>query len=1794
MTKMRKIYVLDEAGHLQEIDAGITEYSELRDAPIYTTYNGVQLVNSTVSLNQQEELVITAAEGVNAWSDAELLTFCSKATDGRYDVLTAAQGHEILLIDSTNEKLGRRYRRIGVDQDQIYDLDIAKWITITDTTAKNLIFQFLNQDEIKDSMVVGDPLVLKFYYYSNVGTARVTVTMNGTTFTVGTVSSGENIDIDLTRRVVDGSNKISVKFTNDATYAFVPELDINGINITYSPEFNQYKNFSDNINFDYACSGSSNKVVHFEVINANGETYHHSVAHNAGYYGSSATLKAEWFAKGENTIKTYMQAVDENGAEVTRTITTTYKIPFLTDDDPLLMVYYEDWNDLKQYASISIPYYIWKRGETAASLDSIKFAMESDAITPNGKIEYEYNTSDPGALVNYLQYNTVHRWLISSLPTSYIGTEDKKMAFSIQGIYGESSTNKYLKTGVTVKSSSSAMQTVEGYKFNFSATDLTRATDIWTSTGTDVKTMTLKDFNWNTDGIQIDEEGNQSLHFAPAATAVLSETTNPLFGAYNQRYSLEVSFKVAASASEDVIAKYYDPNAMNPDAYGLFIYPNKALFKYSGGTSEINYIAGERTHLAYVICNKTVTDEDLTTGQGTKTANMLYLFVYLNGILSQMKPIATNTTFPSNCGTMEFNCNNNDFDLYVFRGYSTSLSSAQVLQNYIATFGDAAKKEQIYLANNLYDATKSTGVQGEFEIDFNQVKGKIPCYVMVMDTLPRTKDYLNVLGIYYEKEGEVNVEPGAWVEKMKQDLTGIPKATTYYYYREQKKDADGNVIPGQYTAWKRNKPIEVGGQGTSSLAYPRHNFKFKHNKNNQFYIKGHTAGPDRTFTFKADYMDSSGANNIGNAQVLDNAIVREKWVGTPVASKPNLRVNLDGFPVAVFWCQSSNGLKGGVVQDENAKDVFDHKDKPLYDAITVNSENPLVGEVTPLNPKYLGTFNFNYDKKAKKLLGWDEDIFQGFEFRGNSSKCNLFRGFENFSAFASTSEGFEWRWTWCSDFIDDFHDGNLDVTIDGGYVKEVEIEDDTAIVAGTEAEYLAGDADCIDAYNRYYVEKDGKQLQLVLANEDGTYSPINYISFNEGNKNWKISKCEGISKPDIGICLEYGVKLAEKDGVMSLVYQLPYGISNEEPLGKEYEDGSHYYKFSWNPEHEFKFEYNTEAEYFQNIDNWTAFAPITQIKAKKISYVENAEGTHIYDNDLAEYHTMAAYAADTDFDKLDKEGNRLFSEERYNEVVEYLDLDGTEEVITWDYMKFTMKNWCYVNEAINHCDVKDARSVLDSNITWGDNGKGLFVWDALTNYMAASITTGLCDNFAKNMFMHSYDGGLTWSPAWYDMDTCFGLNNEGAYTKMYDVDFMDLDSTGARAFNGSNSKLWEIIYYNYANQLQSMYQYLRTNNYISYDKIMNVIDDGNIKYKSEAMYNANAVFRYMEPLAWHSNVKPEAAQGNRLPLLKYWNSKRQTFLDSRYEGTGWTTDTIVLRLNNTQPVTFNLVPDTNMFLGANFNSGQATVPSVKSPTKILAGEAWQCSYGASTNLNTYIYGASHLLEVGDLSLCNSTEYSVATAVNLRELKIGDEVHPPKVTTKLNLSTVTPYTNLKLLDLTNVSLDNPNLNLTFGESGKNLTPALQVLKLKGSNTEYLTLADYTPLTYLSLSDNLRNVVLKNLLVLKELYPGNLSSVETVTILNCPVVDQYELIKHLVNRNVTISIDNLQVPKEKAVNSQWMDWLVNIKATVSGGHIFVQGLDESVLDKYKTQWPDVQFELEQIFADEVIFGVSGEGE
>jgi hypothetical protein len=75
-------------------------------------------------------------------------------------------------------------------------------------------------------------------------------------------------------------------------------------------------------------------------------------------------------------------------------------------------------------------------------------------------------------------------------------------------------------------------------------------------------------------------------------------------------------------------------------------------------------------------------------------------------------------------------------------------------------------------------------------------------------------------------------------------------------------------------------------------------------------------------------------------------------------------------------------------------------------------------------------------------------------------------------------------------------------------------------------------------------------------------------------------------------------------------------------------------------------------------------------------------------------------------------------------------------------------------------------------------------------------------------------------------------------------------------------------------------------------------------------------------------------------------------------------------------------------MGIDFNG-----TSVYSKDKILAGESWKCEY-KGTNVNTEVYGASHLLDVCDFSKCNTVSLTLTNTTQIRKLKVGDAINPP--------------------------------------------------------------------------------------------------------------------------------------------------------------------------------------------------------
>lgn len=481
-------------------------------------------------------------------------------------------------------------------------------------------------------------------------------------------------------------------------------------------------------------------------------------------------------------------------------------------------------------------------------------------------------------------------------------------------------------------------------------------------------------------------------------------------------------------------------------------------------------------------------------------------------------------------------------------------------------------------------------------------------------------------------------------------------------------------------------------------------------------------------------MDSSGVNNMSNAQICNDAVMASEWVnvdGSPMPVNDGYRLNLDGFPCLIFWANKIN-------EDKELVREWDD------------------GKIT--EPEFYGIGNFNYDKKPKALLGWDEDTFQGFEFRDNTSSTCLQKGIPNMTTFKNANVGFEWRWTYNSDFIDDYYDGNLETLMDGAYVDE-----DVRVYS--EQEHINGRWDSesfyLKPYNYFYVEKNGEKRRLYRKMEDGTYDPISYDSWLPLYRKLNVFE------------LEYGVRIStnEYEGKRYLQYQLPYGNTYSETdgsvvsLGSLYSGVQGYYAFEWRPDHTAQFKYYKDHEYFSNDENWTRYCPIDEVYGYADKFVEDEGGNYIYDTFDKEYHPLAYYT------KYKLEGEEYVEDEsgdlirvgeeeyvdfstltKYRNDGTYDPIDADDEILTWDFMQDIFKNWYYCIDALSNCTDENFKNIIDSTKETSYNGKGLFCYNALLQYYCISLITGLCDNFAKNMFMHSYDEGQSWSPAWYDMD----------------------------------------------------------------------------------------------------------------------------------------------------------------------------------------------------------------------------------------------------------------------------------------------------------------------------------------------------------------------------------------------------------------------------------------------------------
>ena len=257
----------------------------------------------------------------------------------------------------------------------------------------------------------------------------------------------------------------------------------------------------------------------------------------------------------------------------------------------------------------------------------------------------------------------------------------------------------------------------------------------------------------------------------------------------------------------------------------------------------------------------------------------------------------------------------------------------------------------------------------------------------------------------------------------------------------------------------------------------------------------------------------------------------------------------------------------------------------------------------------------------------------------------------------------------------------------------------------------------------------------------------------------------------------------------------------------------------------------------------------------------------------------------------------------------------------------------------------------------------------------------MVDSRAKNAFPTFY-GTDKWFSLPYDFDTAIGINNEGALVFSYNLEDIDHTTGGADIFNGQDSVLWVNLRQAFFPELTAMYQNLRSTGALSYSKVETMFETHQAKWP-EAIFNADAYFKYLQPLFDDgSSAYLSMLQGSKAEQRKWWLYNRFRYMDSKYNAGDALTDVITLRGYAKDNIT--VTPYADVYASVKYGSYLVQSRAARNVPVTLV-----CPLDNVNDTEIYVYSASQLASIGDISGLKVGYAEFSNATKLQTLKIGD-------------------------------------------------------------------------------------------------------------------------------------------------------------------------------------------------------------
>ena len=401
--------------------------------------------------------------------------------------------------------------------------------------------------------------------------------------------------------------------------------------------------------------------------------------------------------------------------------------------------------------------------------------------------------------------------------------------------------------------------------------------------------------------------------------------------------TLEFAFRTSSVFDDDAVIC----NLLT-DGVGINITASEiSVTSENGKTIGTKYNSEEYIRLSVVINRR------------TGATNKCLMFVYVNGVISAAVNVLESDYIRSGA-TLRFTATEAaKIDLRQIRIYNAALTSDQILNNYILYKDDVNDMTRAYERNDIMD---DNGVS----ISPDRLTSQCPVMIITGD-IPTLENTSN-------KKEQVIVD--------------------VQYINAQDPTRSFTM-----------KDAAITPQGTSSMSYPKKNFKLYTKRidttkvydyagkeiEDKLYAFKTGAQPVGTWCLKADYAESSGTHNTGiarlwNKVMYDARIDGEYKLRTLAQGKAleanypyDVRTTVDGFPINLFY--------------------------------RLDDKSDLV---------YIGKYNFNNDKSTESVFGFrdipgfDNSNMECWEVLNNGDPIALFNTVDDFDD--KWSEAFEARY----------------------------------------------------------------------------------------------------------------------------------------------------------------------------------------------------------------------------------------------------------------------------------------------------------------------------------------------------------------------------------------------------------------------------------------------------------------------------------------------------------------------------------------------------------------------------------------------------------------------------------------------------------------------------------------------------------------------------------------------------------------------------------------------------------------